>query len=376
MRKKVALIFGGRSLERDISVITAMQAYNNIDRTLFNIEPIFMFDGDFYVRGLDKMQAFVNFDPSVHAKAVLYRGEFYTLKRNGMSKYFKPDAVLVCCHGGEGENGILQALLEYNGLPYTSSGVLASAAGMDKALSKQLFDAMLLNTLPHETVTREEYEDDKEKIVAQLESYLCYPMIVKPSAQGSSIGIGVANDSDELVYALDVASRFDDKIIVEQKLTDFCEVNCAAFRDGSEIIVSETEQPLTLNDFLTFEDKYTDGGKMSGGGHIIPADIGSLELIIKANTERVYRELDLRGVVRMDYLVDKTRNKVYINEINTIPGSLAFYLFEPIGITFKELLSRLIYNSADNGAAVRRTKAFRTDVLSRFNGAKSGGRLK
>ena len=372
MKKKVALIFGGRSLESDISVITAMQVLSNIDRSAYSVEPIFMYEGDFFVKGLDKLDTFSSFNPLDHQRAILYKGEFYTIKRNSFSKYFKPDAAFICCHGGEGESGVLQAVLEYNGIAYTSPSVLASACGMDKALSKQLFEGMLLNTLPHEVVSREEFEEDAERTLQRLESFLTYPLIVKPSNQGSSIGITVAEDREQLKFALDVACKFDTKIIVEHKLTDFVEVNCAAFRDGERIILSDTEQPLTLNDFLTFDDKYMTNGKMGGGGHIIPADIGNLELIVKAHTERIYRELDLNGVVRMDYLVDKARNKVYINEINTVPGSMAFYLFEGQNIDFKTLISRLIDNAVNYQALHRTPSSFKTDVLSKF---KSGGKI-
>ncbi len=372
MKKKIALIFGGRSLESDISIITAMQTLSNIDKSLFNVEPVYMYEGDFYVKKLDSLDAFSAFNPIEHSKAILYKGEFYTVKRNGLVKYFKPDAAFICCHGGEGESGILQAILEYNGIAYTSPSVLASACGMDKALSKQLFEGMLLNTLPHEVVTREEFEEDAERTLQRLESFLTYPLIVKPSTLGSSIGITVAENHEQLDFALQVACRFDTKIIVEHKLTDFVEVNCAAFRDGDRIVLSDTEQPLTLNDFLTFDDKYMTNGKMSGGGHVIPADIGNLELIVKANTERIYRELDLNGVVRMDYLVDKVRNKVYINEINTVPGSMAFYLFEGQGIDFKALITRLIENAVNYQAVHRTPSKFKTEVLSKF---KSGGKI-
>ncbi len=372
MKKKIALIFGGRSLESDISIITAMQTLSNIDKSLFNIEPVYMYEGDFYVKKLDSLDAFSAFNPIEHSKAILYKGEFYTVKRNGLVKYFKPDAAFICCHGGEGESGILQAILEYNGIAYTSPSVIASACGMDKALSKQLFEGMLLNTLPHEVVTREEFEEDAERTLQRLESFLAYPLIVKPSTLGSSIGITVAENHEQLDFALQVACRFDTKIIVEHKLTDFVEVNCAAFRDGDRIVLSDTEQPLTLNDFLTFDDKYMTNGKMSGGGHVIPADIGNLELIVKANTERIYRELDLNGVVRMDYLVDKVRNKVYINEINTVPGSMAFYLFEGQGIDFKALITRLIENAVNYQAVHRTPSKFKTEVLSKF---KSGGKI-
>ncbi|MEG1662606.1 MAG: D-alanine--D-alanine ligase [Clostridia bacterium] len=368
MKKKVALIFGGRSLESDISVITAMQVLRNIDKAQYLVELVFMFEGDFYVKNLDDIKQFAPFNPLDHAKAMLYRGVFYTIKRNAISKYFKPDIAFICCHGGEGENGTLQAILEFNGVPHTSAGVLGSAVGMDKAHAKEMFDSMLFNIIPHETITRQEFVADHEKVMFHLESFLNYPLIVKPSAQGSSIGIGVANNREELMFALEVASKFDNKIIVEQKLTDFVEVNCAAFRDGNEIVLSETEQPVSYHDFLTFEDKYMVDGKMSESGHQIPAPIGNLEMIILANTERVYRELDLNGVIRVDYLVDKTRNKVYINEINTVPGSMAFYLFEPRGISFKMLTTKLLENAVTYFDERRIQHIFKTNVLCQYKG--------
>jgi len=371
-KKKVALFFGGRSLESDISVITAMQTLFGIDKSLYEVEPVFMQGGDFFVKDLDELKYFTPFNPLNHLKALLYRGEFYVFKRGSLKKYFKPDAALICCHGGEGENGILQAILEYNGIPFSSPSMLPSAVGMDKSVSKQLFENMLLNTLPYEIVLKEDLDSDRASVLDRLESCLSYPMIVKPSTLGSSIGIGVADSREELDEALSVGENFDSKLLVEHKLVDFVEVNCAAFRKGKEIVVSETEQPLTFNDFLTFDDKYMAGGKMSGGGHKIPADIDSLNLIVKANTERIYRELGLNGVVRMDYLVDKTNNKVYINEINTVPGSLGFYLFEPLGISFKELISALI-DGADSGGNKHKVPVqFKTDVLSRFKGGAKG----
>ena len=365
MRKKVALFFGGRSLESDVSVITAMQILCNIDKSKYVVEPVFMFDGDFFVDGVDELKNFCEFDATRHKKALLYKGEFYLITRRGLKKYFKPDVALVACHGGEGENGNLQALLDMNGIPCTSPDVLQSAICMDKAFSKGLYEGMLIPTLPYETVQKEEYLADKEKAVFEIESFLSYPLIVKPARLGSSIGIGVANDRAELVEKLDVACEFDSKIIVEHKLIEFVEVNCAAYFDGNVIRVSKTEQPISSGDFLTFQDKYERSGKMSDKTRVCPADIGSLNLIVQAMTERIYRDLDLNGVVRVDYLVDVKRGKVYINEINTVPGSMAFYLFD---VDFKTLLDDVIV-----AAIARRNKRvvnthFKTEILSKFKG--------
>lgn len=371
MKKKVAIMFGGRSLEREISIITAMQVLSNIDITLFEVEPVYMFEGDFYVGGVDKIASFVNFNPTLHKKVFLIKGEFYTIKRDKLCKFFKPDVALLCCHGGEGENGILQSLLEYNDIPYTSSDTLSSAVCMDKGISKRIFENLLLNVLPYEIVSKSEFEDDENATIERIESILNYPLIVKPAAQGSSIGIGVAKDREELRFAMQVAAQFDNRMVVEQKLSDFKEVNCACLEKDGKLIVSETEQPCSPSDFLTFDDKYGTGGKMSGLSRIMPAQIGSLDLVVKATTERVYREMGLFGAVRIDYLVDEKKNKVYINEINTIPGSMAFYLFEGVGISFLEMITILCNEAILRHLHSKKRTVYKTDVLSGFvSGAK------
>jgi len=368
MKKKVALMFGGRSLEREISIITAMQVLSNIDKSLFDVEPVYMFEGDFYVGGVDKIASFVNFNPSLHKKVFLIKGEFYKLKRDKLCKFFKPDVALLCCHGGEGENGTLQALLEYNDVPYTSSDTLSSAVCMDKGASKRIFENLLLNVLPYEIVCKSEFEEDENATIERIESILTYPLIVKPASQGSSIGIGVAKDREELRFAMQVAVQYDDRIVVEHKLCDFKEVNCACLEKDGEFVVSETEQPCSPSDFLTFDEKYGTGGKMSGLSRIMPAQIGSLDLVVKATTERVYREMGLFGVVRIDYLVDEKKNKVYINEINTIPGSMAFYLFEGVGIAFSEMITILCNEAISRHLHSKKRTVYKTDVLSGFVG--------
>lgn len=372
MKKKVAIVFGGRSLESDISVITAMQVFQNIDKSLYDVECVFAFEGDFYLCKLDSAKRFAPFEPCEHKKVFLLHGEFFALKRNRLYKYFKPDVALLCCHGGEGENGVLQAVFEYNCVPYTSCDVLCSAICMDKALSKRVFESLLLNVVPYEVVTKAELDEDKQKTISRLEQLLDYPMIVKPASQGSSIGIEVAKCCGELDFALQVAAEFDDRIIVEHKLDDFVEVNCAAYMKNGEIVISDTERPCSFSDFLTFDDKYI-GGKMSASKHVIPADIGSLELIIKANTKRLYKELGLFGVIRVDYLLDTERNKVYVNEINTIPGSMAFYLFKGVGVSFEELLGDIVEEALSAKSKQVKRRTFKSDVLKNYcDGAKLG----
>ncbi len=360
MKKKVAVFFGGRSMESDISVITALQTLKAIDASRYKVEPVYMSEGKFFVDGVDKISAFKNFNPTEHKQAYLLGGGLYELKREKLKRYFVPDVALVCCHGGEGEGGILQAMLEFNGIKYTSCSQLTSALLLDKAMSKRVFENMLLNVLPHGEATKEDFEADEDAVISALEG-LEYPLIVKPSRLGSSIGISAAKSREELKYALEVAFHFDREVVVEHMLENFIEVNCAAMRDGDKIIASDIEQPLSSGDFLSFDDKYMASGKMSGSERRIPADIGATGLIVKATTERIYRELSLDGVIRADYLIDSS-SRVYINEVNTIPGSMAFYLFRDI--PHGELISKLIENASLKQAVS--PKSYRTEVLSHF----------
>ena len=373
MKKRVALIFGGRSLESDISVITALQALAALKESDYEVQPFYLCDGDFYMRGVDDISAFTPFEKSAHLKTVLIDGMFCSLRKNKLKREFRPDVALICCHGGEGENGVLQGLLDFNGVRYCSTGVPGSAVCMDKAAAKSVFEHMLLNVVQHVTVATEEFEREGERVMTECERALDYPMIVKPASQGSSIGIRAAHDRAELREALEVAAQFDKKLLVEEKLVDFAEVNCAAYRRNGRVIVSATERPVATGETLTFEDKYISGGKMSGCGRILPADVGEeLNAVVRSVTERVYRAMELRGVARVDFLVDRRRGKVYVNEVNTVPGSMAFYLFEPLGISFTELLTDLIEEGASG--STQRVCAFRSPVLSYYGRGVKGGK--
>ncbi|HKL94042.1 MAG TPA: D-alanine--D-alanine ligase, partial [Clostridia bacterium] len=174
----------------------------------------------------------------------------------------------------------------------------------------------------------------------------------------------------ELFHALDVAVCFDSQIVVERALVNFVEINCAAILNGEKIIVSETECPVSWNSFLTYEEKYMGGGKMSGAVRSIPAPVDeSINLEIKEMTKKIYQQLGLSGVARMDYLYDEGANKVYLNEINTIPGSLSFYLFEPLGISYEKLLDIMIDSAVVHFEKKKQNSfEFKSSVLSNFAG--------
>lgn len=372
MRKKVALIFGGRSLEREISIITAMQVLNALVGTIYIVEPVYMSGGAFYMGNVDDIKHFVKFDEKEHKKVFLKEGAFFECRHGKVKEVFKPDVALLCCHGGEGENGVLQALLQFNDIPYTSCGVLESGICMDKAISKMLFESIGLDVLPCVVVKRREWTKNKEDVLQKIHT-LDFPFIVKPATMGSSIGISVAKDEQSLVDAMDFAFEFDDKIIVERLLEGCVEVNCAAMRKNGEIIISETENPTSNGEYLSFEDKYI-GGKMSSGEHIIPADIGNLNDVVKKHTRTLYDALFLDGIVRIDYLCDIEKGKVYVNEINAIPGSMAFYLFKEV--QFRELMLMLVDEALRKSEGKTEVDKFNTGVLEMYKQCgKLGGKV-
>ncbi|HPD02066.1 MAG: hypothetical protein ACOYIN_02250 [Christensenellales bacterium] len=368
-RMKLAVIFGGRSPESDISILTALEAISNLDAAKYEIIPVYISKNGAYTGNFKKLDCFTPFEAAKYSRAAIFEGAIFIKKKDKWQFYRKPAAALLCTHGGEGENGVLQAVLEASDIPYTSAGVLASAIGMDKIVQKQLFSEMLLNVVDYIALKSAEVRRNAAKEAEYVENYFDYPVIVKPACQGSSIGIAVAKGRAAFVSALMTAACYGENIIVERALTDFLEINCAALKKKGEIIVSETEQPVNWQSFLSFEDKYI-GGKYRAGAeaHRIPAPVDdALNKRIKELVVKIYKGMGLAGVVRMDFFFDRIEEKLYINEINTIPGALAHYLFRPLSITYPELLDALIAEAvADAVARSKYTLEYKSGVLSHF----------
>lgn len=356
-------MYGGKSCERDISIITALQAMGSMaSHTLLPI--IMTEEGMFTGSAMQNINTYRDLNTSKMTEVIIKDGRIYALRNSKLKELFKPDCALICCHGGAGENGALQGLLDISNIPYTSSGVLGSAIGMDKIIMKRVFSEMLLNIVPYTTVTKDMVCNDMTDCINSIESLISYPVIVKPSAQGSSIGIKIASCKKELIEALVTASYYDRNIIAEEALTDMTEINCAAFKDDKRIVVSALEKPISWNEFLSFDDKYIHKGKgMDSSLRELPAKLDdSTATCIKGLTKRIYERFGLKGVVRIDFMIDNKAHKIYVNEINTIPGSLAYYLFEPLGIEFPELINYML------SEAIRHKKledATKTDYPSR-----------
>ena len=342
---KIGILFGGRSYERDISVITAAEAAAVL-KVKESVYPIYAEGGEFfYLKGDFTIQSFLL--KRLKRKKVLF-GKY---KDRGVlfcgRKRIPLDCMLMCCHGGEGENGAFSALMEICDIPYTAPTQASSVATMDKRWSKILAERFSFQTA--KAIWGRRGEDLPERT-----KELRYPKIVKPARLGSSIGIEVAHDETELIRSIGNAFAFDRDLVVEEFVEDAVELNCAAFAEGDEIVVGGVENPRSDHEFLTFEEKY-EGGKYKSGARMIR---GELAARVKKETEKIYRAFELFGIVRVDYLYSEREDRLYLNEINSQPGSLAFYLFEDVGIGFGELLSRV------TAEAVRREE--QKDIIS-FN---------
>ena len=343
---KIAVFFGGKSCEHNISRITGAQVMRALSGR-HEVIPVYIDQSGVFWTGKDLItpDAFKK-DAKPRKTRVIIRlssGRLYSEKGKAITKI---DAAVLATHGFGGEDGCLQGLLTLAGIPFTGSGVAASALGMDKILMKKIFERNGLPVLPYVSFTAAEYRDGLFSVVERIKEELRFPMIVKPAKAGSSIGISVAHDFPELFGAIAAALLWDNAAVVENALLPgFTELNCAVIGCGKELTASEIEQPVSTAEFLTFRDKYVQkGGKGKGGTRKnFPADIApDLTESVKNLAKRAFSAIGASGVARIDFLHDG--ENLYVNEINTIPGALSYYLFSQGAdkMSFAELLDRLI----------------------------------
>lgn len=394
----IAVFFGGKSSEHDVSVVTALQMMENLDKEKYRLFPIYITrEGDWYTGDkLFNIDTYKNFDSGNKELTRCYlpantraRQLFKFEQERGLFKkdsriIASLDAAIIAMHGLNGEDGSLQGLLQLAELPFTSCGVLGSAAGMDKILMKSAFMGVGLPVLDYIYFDRGQLESCAEKFALEAENKFAYPMFVKPANLGSSIGISKARNREELIKAMEVAAHYDRRILIERGVDKLEEVNCSALGFGSEIAVSVCEMPVTWEEFLTYDEKYLRNSKSGGAkqgmqalSRQIPAPI-SAELTekIQEYTRLVFQLFDCKGIIRIDYIIDKADGSLYINEINTIPGSFAFYLWEPSGISYKALLDKLIEYALKAFEDSKKSEyAYKSDILLNYGkGAKAGSK--
>lgn len=372
MKIKVGVLFGGKTVEHEISIISAIQAMGYLDRNKYEVIPIYITkNNEFYVgEEVGKIESYTDINSLIKnsQRVIMVRDDNKVNLIKYPQKMFSKgvvdyiDIAFPIVHGTNVEDGTLQGFLKMFNIPYVGCDVLSSAVGMDKYVMKTVLKDNGIPVLDCKCYTAKQYDENEEAIIEEIEKAIGYPLIVKPVNLGSSIGISKAENRTELYDSLDTAFRYATKVLVETAVQNLKEINCSVLGDYEEAEASECEEPVSSDKILTFAEKYigdgsakgakgTKGGVKSSGGskgmatlkRKIPADITDAQRDeIRSLAVKAFKCLGCGGVSRIDFMMDTATGNIWLNEINTIPGSLSFYLWEPIGVKYSELLDRMI----------------------------------
>lgn len=401
MKIRLALIYGSRTCEHDVSIISALQAAQHVNPDDYDLIYVYIDqNGEWYTgEKLADISLYRNFDKRAVVRVIpmgvegklrlMQHPDDKLLPIGRLRQIAEADVVMPVMHGMNGEDGTLQGMLELWNIPYTSSGVLGSALGMDKIAMKRMFRACGFPVLKDVCVERSEWKRNRAGVLSRVMNELSFPVYVKPSNLGSSIGINRADNKNGLEDAIDIAVSYDRRVQVETGIQDLMEINCAVLGYGGDAMASVTEMPVRWSDFLSFDEKYLRGAKGSAKGtksapskgmsslsRQMPAPI-SPELTHRVEELAVdaFKALDCKGVARIDFLYDKAADELYIGEINTIPGSLAFYLWEGRGISFERMIDMMVeYAFRANADRNENVFSYQSAILSGSSGAKGAKR--
>ena len=398
MKTNIGVFFGGRSTEHEISVISASQAMAAIDKDRYDVTPIYISkEGRWYTgEALLDLKAYRDIPALLKRVEEVYMepeyGDYnlYRRKRSlfgGNPVVTKLDVVIPVLHGSNGEDGIFEGVLESIGIPYAGCSTLSSANGMDKITMKMIMAACDIPVVDYVWFTDKQWFSRREAIISEVESKLGYPVIVKPANLGSSVGIGSAKTREELVERIDDAERYSSRIIVEHMVKNLREINCSVLGDCDEFETSVCEEPLHSGDFLTYEQKYgarpakggAKGGNrqgMASSAKRIPADLPKeVSDRIRFLAGETFRVLSCHGVSRVDVMMDGDTGEIFVNEINTIPGSLSFYLWEAADLRFDQLMDRLVKLALKRKREQeRKTFSFDQNIFALGGGTKGGAK--
>ncbi len=405
MKKQIGVIFGSRSCEREVAIISAIQLMRHADTEKYDIIPVYIDEHGNWYTG-EKLKEIATFRPfrgetdgivRVFPDLTAGSGALLRLEkgkglfgREKLEIVARIDVYVVVMHGLNGEDGTLQGLLELANVPYTSTGVPGSAIGMDKIIMKQFFRGAGLPVLPGAAVTRREFKSSPGSVISKIRDEIGFPVFVKPANLGSSIGVSRADNEEELQDSLSLAFEYDRRVLVEKGLNQPIELNCSVLGYDDEVMASSIEMPLNSTEFLTFGEKYLASGGSKGMAslhRVLPAPIeDDLKTEIQNMSREIFRMMDGKGVVRIDYMFDRDSGRLFITEINTIPGSLAFYLWEYDGMRYRELIDRMIgYAEKAHEDRNHANYAYTSDILKSAGsgvkgskgakGSKSGAKL-
>ncbi len=369
-RKTVGVIFGSRSVEHDVSIVTAQQVMHALDARKYEVVPIYITRDGRWVSGpglrdigtfrSDNISEMMGIKEVIISPSTVHHGLIVSpvSRLFGRSQLRALDVAFPVVHGSHGEDGTLQGLFELVDLPYVGAGVLASAVTRDKIMLKTVLTGLGIPVVKWVAFTRQEWVTAADMLLARIESEIGFPVFVKPASLGSSIGVARANDAGEARIYINVAANFDRRILVEAAVEGVMEINCAVM-GNADPRATVLEQPISWQEFLTYEEKYmrSEGAAgMKGAERRIPAPISDdLAGRIREMALRAFRAVDGRGIARVDFLVREEAGEVFLNEINTMPGSLAFYLWQEEGMTPARVVDELIRLALEAHAEKRKT---------------------
>ncbi|MCM1487891.1 MAG: D-alanine--D-alanine ligase [Firmicutes bacterium] len=394
MKIRVGVFFGGKSVEHEVSIISAIQAINAFNCEKYDIIPVYITKSNELYTGeaTGKIEEYRNI-PALLKKSTRViavndgnktKLVCYPMKKFGDSTAAEIDVAFPIVHGTNVEDGALQGYFQTLNIPYVGCDVVSSAVGMDKYVMKTVLKDNGIPVLDCVTVIASEFNRDPDAVIEKIKDKIGLPAIVKPINLGSSVGIKVGRDEEGLRDALDYAFGFSGKILAERAITELREINCSVCGDCDEAKASECEEPVSSHEILSFEDKYTGGSKDSKSSGMaslkrkIPADISDeMRREIREMSVKAFKCLGCSGVARIDYMLDVVQNKIYLNEINTIPGSLAFYLWEPLGTKYSQLLDIMVTLALKRDREIKNLNfTFESNILAEAKlGGGKGGKL-
>ena len=375
MHKQILVMFGGVSPEHEVSVITGLQVVENLDKNEYDCYPIFVNKkGEItYLKDLNSRKDFKKAKQIPVTFGHDQNGGFLAFKVGFSLKRIYPYSAYLAFHGGNGENGAIQGMLESFEIPYTSCSKESSAILMNKQLTKEQVALAGIKTVEGLSIKASQLKHDVEQIGKDIISTLGLPLIIKPAHLGSSIGIKIAKTDVELEKSLLDASFIDTEILVEKFLENITEYNCSVRLINGKLELSEIEKPFTKDQILSFADKYQRGGKKTSGTsgmaslqRELPAKISAeLKNQIQESAQKAFLACRCKGMVRIDFMY--SNNQLYLTEINSIPGSMAFYLWEASGISFKTQIGDLVEQSVkDFRDLMSTTLDYKTDIIEKF----------
>lgn len=395
MKLNIAVFFGGESVEHEVSIISAHQAIEALDKNKYNVIPVYVSkERKLYVS--DLLKDISNYKDLKHlisqcTQVSITSEDNRVVIRPAKPSLFGPkelgtiDVAIPVMHGTNGEDGTIQGFFEMLKVPYAGCDLYGAAIGQDKVLQKNVLNDNNLPITNWFWVYGSEMDTHQSEILDKVHR-LIYPVIIKPARTGSSVGISIAHNDEEYLACFDEARQYDEKIITEKVVKPMREINCSVVGDSYSCVASVLEEvsSVSQDELLSFSDKYLGGSKsaksegskgMASTARIVPAPLTDEQTRpIQQLAKETFRVLGTSGVCRIDFLMDADTKKVYVNEINTIPGSLAFYLWKAAGVSFSELMDKLVELALDRER--RRSKmtfSYETNILSNFSASSAKG---